>query len=283
MFTKDDRDRILSAVRSEPRTIAELARILSASWVTAQRYVGRMIDEGEPLGIKRLREGTRGGVNIVFRKAALESDPKRSLLAERIISGRHRVDFSPLDLLDLVPRDRWTADRIDRYSENDALVYDRIRADLERASDRIVIFSGNLSFAALERSGVSLRDVLEARAREGVRVSIVCRVELPGLAMIRDVLAINDAVGAEQVRMRVVSQPLRGTVIDGRSAVFTEHLEPSRYREGELSKDTALVYRLQDEDWIAWLEEVFWRLFRGAVAADRRIASLEQVSPLIDG
>ena len=67
MLTKQIKETIYEFVKDEPKTIQEIAQKISSSWVTAQRYIDKLSEEGI-IGSKTFRGGTKGALRIVYTK-----------------------------------------------------------------------------------------------------------------------------------------------------------------------------------------------------------------------
>ncbi len=82
------------------------------------------------------------------------------------------------------------------------------------------------------------------------------------------------------VEIRHCEQPLRCFVVDNKIARLKEVKEPAEYRKEELKKKTFIFYNIYDEEWIEWLQKVFWNLFSTSIDAEKRIKDLESIQKL---
>ena len=58
-------------------------------------------------------------------------------------------------------------------------------------------------------------------------------------------------------------------------AVLKEVLDPKNYAKDELKQKLYILYYIYDEEWISWLQKVFWHLFRSSIDAKKRIEELK--------
>ena len=90
-------------------------------------------------------------------------------------------------------------------------------------------------------------------------------------------LSINKRIGHDTVEIRHCYQPLRANITDDKVAVFKEVLDPKDYARGELKRKLYILYYIYDEDWIEWLQKVFWHLFRSSIDAKKRMEELKLI------
>jgi len=268
-------------VYAMPRTIQDIALLLKVNWRTADAYVERISKEQGTLGVKTFRGGTKGALKIVFwrnteRPAASEAQEQ---LLKKIEAGRKKDDFSPLDIYQFVDKKKRRA--FSEVTDAEEETRDKnIIPLLRQASSEVYIFSGNLSLANLVHGKISVLDVLEELARRNVNIKILTRIDVAGIENIKKVLALNQRVGRNAIEIRYAEQPLRAIVIDTKVARLREVKSPEKYRTGELKGRTYIYYELYEEDWILWLQKVFWHFFRPAVDARKRIEDLMTIEKL---
>lgn len=146
---------------------------------------------------------------------------------------------------------------------------------LKGANRQILFFSGNLTFINYAYHDKKIQNILEEIGREKIASKILTRVELAGIKNIENVLSMNKRMGVDVVEIRHCYQPLRATIVDDKVAMFKEVLDPSKYAKGELKQKLHIFYYLYDEDWIEWLQKIFWYLFRNSIDAKKRIEELK--------
>jgi len=70
---------------------------------------------------------------------------------------------------------------------------------------------------------------------------------------------------------------LRLTIVDSKEAGIKEVKTPELYAKGELKEKLNIIYRIYDEEWIEWLQKVFWHLWRSSISAEKRINEMEKI------
>jgi hypothetical protein len=146
---------------------------------------------------------------------------------------------------------------------------------LKSAQKQILFFSGNLTFSNVGYHDKKIRDILEELGKKKVSSKILTRVEVAGIKNIQDVLSINNRIGYNAVEVRHCFQPLRTTIIDNKEASFKEVLDPQDYAKDEMKHKLFIIYHIYDEEWIEWLQKVFWHLFRSSIDARKRMEELK--------
>lgn len=272
---------IIEFVRTRPRTIQEIARTIGKNWRTADRYVQKIAEETGTIAAHTFRGGTRGALKIVYLVdiARLAGTQAQDLLLSRILSGRRKEDFSPLDIYQYVPEEKRHA-FVEHLAEETITDLQDLASMLRSARKQILLFSGNLSWVALKQRGEKISAVLEETARRGIAIKVLTRVDIASLKNLAQVLAINQTLGRDAVEIRHAEQPLRSTIIDSAHVRLKETKDPGRYKPGELDAQTFIFYDILDEDWIAWLQKVFWKLYSTAIPAKQRLDALESITRL---
>ncbi len=268
--------RILDAVRQKPRSIDELATLIRKNWRTADRYVQRIAETEGSISVRTFREGTRGALKIVFWVPAesIHSSEFQERLFKHIEMGRKKSDFSPSEIYQYVDEKKkdaviLTEDYLDSKSN-----FEDYRERLLGTKSELFLFSGNLSLVNMGTKKEDVADVLEKIAKRGVNIRILTRVEIPGIENIRRILEINNKVGKKMVDIRHCFHPLRGTIFDDSVAILKEIRKPEIYVKGELKEKMTTFYRIYDKEWIEWLKNVFWAMFRSSISAERRIEDI---------
>ena len=273
--------KIVDFVHVKPRTVQEVSQYLNINWRTADRYIEKIAEETGSIETRTFREGTRGALKIVFfnNPERIASSEFQERLLEKILAGRKKEDFSPLDLYQFVDAKKRRA-----FLETQTAEYAKIEQDVislfRAAKEEIIIFSGNLSWANVMQGKQRVLDVLEDVAASGVAVRVVSRVDLASLKNLSLVNDINLRLGRDAIEVRHCDQPLRCVIIDGKQARLKEIKDPLTYKSGELSEKTYVFYDILDEEWVAWLKKVFWVMFRSAIPAKKRLDTLESIEHL---
>lgn len=269
---------VLQFVSQKPRTVQEIAHLLNVAWKTADRYVARIANEHGTIAARTFREGTRGALKIVYTVAekSISRTEFQERLFQRILAGRRKEDFGPFDIYQYIDPKKKNAFAETQAEENASIGHD-IAGIFRSAGQHLLIFSGNLSWTTAVQKKQRMLDILEEVAKTKVSVKILTRVDIGSLKNIFPVLRINEALGREAIEIRHAEHPLRAFTVDTKFARLKEVKDPSAYRKGELEKKTYIFYDLHDEEWVEWLERVFWHMFRTAPPASKRIKELEGI------
>ncbi|PIN70372.1 hypothetical protein COV93_01820 [Candidatus Woesearchaeota archaeon CG11_big_fil_rev_8_21_14_0_20_43_8] len=264
----------------KPRTIQEIAHLINKNWRTADRYVAKMIEETGSLSIRTLRGGTRGALKIVFWNNAekIHSQEFQERLFTRIERSVRKNDFSPFDIYQHVDPKKRQAYLVEEKDEK--IVIDKDLFSLLRSAQKhIFFFSGNVSWVSIIDDEKALIDVLEDLP-SSIAIKVLTKVDITSRNNVTKLMRINEAKGKEMIEIRHCEQPLRGIIIDSRIARFREIKDPGDYKRGELDRKTYIYYEINDPDWVEWLEKVFWKQFRTANLAKKRLESLDTIENL---
>jgi hypothetical protein len=280
-FDKNIQKKILDFVYLKPRTIQEISVLIGKNWRTADSYVERISKETGFIDERTFRGGTRGALKIVYwnNVEKISSNQFQERLAKQIDAARQKEDFSPLDIYQYVPSEKKKAFSEIVEDENVSKTQDIIGL-FARAEKQILYFSGNMSFLEMKEKKKSILDIIEEAARRGVSIKVVARIDIASLANFKKMMEINDKIGKEVIEIRHAAQPLRGFIIDDREIRLKEEKNPLKYKKGELCQKTRLFYEIYDEEWVSWLQKVFWNLFRTSIDAKIRIKDIETIKKL---
>jgi len=277
MLTKEIISKINEFVYSKPRSIHEISKLIKVNWRTADRYVEKISKEEGTISKTVFREGTPGALKIVFWNniEKIHASEVQERLFKQIESGRSREDFNPSEIFQFVDKDkkkiRILNERQYRSQANSKDYIDRLRGT-ERQN---LFFSGNMTFSKIGYKNNNVFKIVEELGRKKITSKILTRVEPAGIENVKNMLYINKRIGYDAIEIRHCYQPLRTTITDDKAAVFKEILDPKNYARGELKEKTYILYYIYDEDWIGWLQKVFWHLFRGSIDARKRIEELK--------
>jgi len=281
MFDVKIQKKIVEFVHAKPRTVQEIAVYLGKNWRTADRYVERIMEEEGSLASRTFREGTRGALKIVFwnNVERIANTEFQERLLQRILDGRTKEDFSPLDVYQYVDAKKRSA-----FLETQAAESARVEQDVvslfKSAKQQVMIFSGNLSWSHVVQGKTKVVDVLEELARKGIAIKILTRVDVASMKNLGVVQEINERLGREAVEIRHCEQPIRCVLIDTKHARFKEVKYVENYKAGELKENTSIFYDIYDEEWLEWLQKVFWHMFRSAIPAPRRLETLKSIQKI---
>ncbi|MFC1755159.1 hypothetical protein ACFL96_17485 [Thermoproteota archaeon] len=266
---------ICDFVYTKPRVVDEVAKHLGKNWRTADRYIQKIAEEDGCISTRTFREGTRGALKIVFWSNIenIHSSSFQERLLRQIESSKHKDDFDFFDIYQYVDEKNKNS-FLEEFEYPSISIKQNLVQLLRNAENELYIFSGNLSWTKMTENNKKLIDILEELAERNVKIRVVCRVDFASLNTLKDVYAINNKIGKEIIEIRHTRQPLRGFVIDGKTARFKDEKLIRTYKEGELLKNTRLFMEITDTDWIEWLTKVFYNMFRNSMDGRKRIEQL---------
>lgn len=264
MLTKEITQKIYNFVTDEPKTIQDISHLIGKSWLTTQRYLDKLSEEGV-IGCKTFRGGTRGALKIIYKRPALQSiSATQKHISDKILSGVRKDDFSPSDLFQFAKKRE--VDVVKSLNSKDNFL--RMKKHFLQAEGEILLFSGDLSFLQYGNNSESMYDVIEDIAKRDISVKVLCRVELTSVKTVQKVLAINSQLGKNCISIKHCSQPLRADIIDGKGVSCIETFNRS-------DKPLHVLYKLYDKEWCDFLVQIFWQMYRGSISAEERIEFLE--------
>jgi DNA-binding Lrp family transcriptional regulator len=273
VLDKETTEKLYDFLKDEPKTVQEISHLLGKSWLTAQRYVEKLLDEGV-IGSRTFRGGTRGALKIVFLRPKLQSlNATQEYIHARILSGSQKSHMSPSEIFQFAKqKEAFSVPAIDSKQN-----FVNMKKHFLSAQNEVLSFSGNLSFLNISHNGESILDVFKTLAQRGVTIKVLCRVEVAGLENIQKLLAINKQIGKTMIFIRHAYCPLRADIIDGRMISCAETLEKSGFREKELAQNMTIIYKIYDSDWVTFLNKIFWEYYSGAIDAQDRITLFSQI------
>jgi len=202
-------------------------------------------------------------------------------LSEDIRRGTRKRDFSPFDIYQFIDADKKEAFLEEQDTEAKAVSQDVIGLLLS-AHRQVLIFAGNFTWSNLSQKGIKILDVMTDLANKGVKIKIVSGIHLPAVDNLGKVLALNRRIKDPKnwIEVRHAFQPLRAIIIDDKIARIKEIKNPSDYEE-KRAKKTFIFYSIYDKQWIAWLQEVFWRYFNSGDYAEARMKELKRIQKIV--
>jgi hypothetical protein len=280
LLNKAITDKISDFVRQKPRTVQEIAFLIEKNWKTADRYLALIETETGLISTRTFRKGTRGALKVVFWNSLdkAKGSAFQQMLLQKILNNKRKEDFSPFDIYQFVSEEKRRAFISEKeYSVHKDLKYDRL---LSEANHQILFFSGNMSWVELGPNSVILRQI-EQLAKKKVSLKILTRVDLTSRKNIEKLLAINKRAGWDAIEIRHAEQPVRAAIIDDRFMSIKEVLSPEFYKQGELAKKTFLFYKIDEPEWLHWMQKVFWHIFRQSVDAEARLKALNSMQRVL--
>ena len=274
--------KICDFVKIKPRTVQDISLLIKKNWRTAERYVEKIEQETGCISTTVFREGTRGALKIVYWNFTedIHSTSFQEELLNQILIGKRKPDFSPFEIYQYVSDKKKKAyiedvsnidPEIEISDENNLIEF------LRQASKQILMFSGNMSWINAYQGKIKVIDVIRELAKRNVSIKVLGRVSIVGEDNVKKLLAINKEVGKDIIELRHRYQPLRAIVIDNKVVKFREIREPEYYHHGELKKKIEIFYEIYDNEWIDWLQKVFWKMFSTSMLAEKRLKEMDNI------
>ena len=279
VLTAEIQKSITDFVYKKPRTVQEIAHLISKNWRTANSYVDKINQEQGTLSSRTFREGTRGALKIVYwnNLEKISSTEFQERLFKKIEAGKGKSDFSPFDIYQYVEANKRRAFLEEQEDEAKTVKQD-VAADVRSAEQQILIFSSNFSWANIVQNNVKLMEVFEDAAKRNISIKILAKVDITSTNNISKILSLNHKLGKEAIEVRHCEQPLRAFVIDSKIARFKEIKESGK---GKTSKKKQYIfYEIYDEEWIEWIKKVFWNFFRTSISAERRLEDIKSIQKI---
>ncbi len=275
-LNEDNTKLIIDLVKKEPRTIQDISKVIKKSWLTADSYVKQVKERTGLIDIKTFRAGTQGALKLVYynHKDALLTNDLKEELYHKIKNGRYKPDFDFMELFQFIPENKKKC-----YSEAyvEDVPYSKDIIDLHQGVQKqLYCFSGNLSFLNIKKNNISLFEVWEELLKRKVRINILCRINLASLSNFDKIIPLFMKY-PELIEIHHCYQPLRGFVVDDKLSLFRYGERVESYRKGELAQNIRIIYEIYDQEWITWLQKVFWNLFRYSIDYQSRIKEIKSI------
>jgi hypothetical protein len=263
--------KIESFVKTRPRTVEEISKLLEKNWRTADNYIKRIASEQGTIKMHTFREGSRGALKIVYtiNEENFHSSAYQERLFTQISSLRKKQDFNPFDIYQHVPINERRA-FLEKQTELEITEKQGLTNALRSAENQVLIFSGNLSWAITRQGKTFLLSLLEELIIRKIPIKILCDVDLESLDNISEVLSLNEKHKTELIEIRHSEQPLRAFIVDSKFARFKQHKQ----------KNTFIFYEITDEEWVVWIQKTFWEIFRKSIGAKQRIKDLKSIETI---
>jgi hypothetical protein len=258
MLTEKEIQKIIEFVKKEPRTIQDVSKLIGKSWVTAQTYTLKIKNQTGLLDIKTFRAGTQGALKIVYynKPDSLKSDELKEVMFNQIKAGRNKNDFDFLEIYQFA-------------NNKNATTKKGISNLFYQAKEMIYCFSGNLS--VVNENGAL--EAIECAAKRGVQIKILCRINL---ATVKNLAKLEKIIiKYPNIEIKHCYHPLRGFIIDNSIARFKT--EENSYKKGELDGISKVFFEIYDEEWVIWLQKVFWNYFRTSLDAKERLKEIKKI------
>jgi hypothetical protein len=276
--------KICDFIYVKPRSIQEIAFHIQKNWRTADAYVDKIIKEQGTLSVRTFREGSRGALKIVYWNniEKIHSNDFQERLFKKIESSRGKNDFSPFDIYQYVDKDKRKA-FLEQQSEYTITSKQDLVGAMRKAEKQLLIFSGNLSWVNAIQDKKKIIDIFEELADRNVSIKVLCQVNLESIKNIEKLLELNHKLHKNNIEIRHCEQPFRAFVIDNNFARFKEsrNIESLKnHTKTSTSYTSYIFYEISDEEWIEWIEKVFWNQFRTSISAENRIKDIESIEKI---
>jgi hypothetical protein len=277
MLDNDIIKRIEDFVYAKPRSIQEIADYIGKNWRTAERYILQIEKDFGTISTRTFREGTRGALKIVYW-ASIEKVSHsvfQEILEEDIMTLKRKEDFSAFDIFQHVPeKDKKTS--IEKKTNENSTNLKEYAELLEKTQKQLLMFSGNLSFINLKNKDVDILKSMEKLVKKGIKIKIICRVDIGGKENIEKLLSLNFKYGKENIEIRHREQPLRAFISDNKLFRIKEIKEPTG-KIKELDKTIFIFYTIKNKEWTEWLSRIFWKMFNKSIDSNKRLQEINRI------
>lgn len=264
-------------VYSKPRSVQEVAQHIKKNWRTADRYIEEIVKEYGTVSVRTFRGGTRGALKIVYWSAVekISSSAFQEQLEQEIMRARGKDDFSAFDIFQYIsPKSKSL--NVETSESEEKAAFDRISNILMQAEKQVIIFSGNLSFINFKKGNKTILSIFDQLVKKGIKIKVLCRVDLNGRKNIENLLSLNNKYGKEMIEIHHRYQPLRATIIDNKLFDIKEIKEPTGQIH-ELDKRLFIFYNIRDKEWVEWLTNIFWKLFGSSINSSIRLEEMNKI------
>ena len=263
--------KINNFVSQKPRTIQEISELIGRNWHTTESYVQKIAQEQGTLALRTFRGGTKGALKIVYWNILGKNQSNfQEMLFQKILNAKHKSDFSPFDIYQYVEEDKRQC--FLELQENNLNVKQDLVGSIGSAKQQVLIFSGDLSWAKAKQGNIPLLKGFEELAKNKVPLKILANIDLNAKDNVHKISEINHKYGQELIEIRHCKQPIRAFIIDQDLARIKE-----KYFLKESATNQFLFYSITDQDWIQWMQKVFWHFFSTAISAEKRLKDLETI------
>jgi hypothetical protein len=273
-----DTKAIVGYVKKGPRTIQEISKLIKKSWVTTDSYVKQIKEQTGLIDCRTFRAGSKAALKIVFYNYSdsISSDDLKENLYSQIKAGRSKKDFDFMEVFQFVDDKKKKSFTEPCKDEESYSGKQHMIPLLRQAEHNISCFSGNMSFINTKEGSTKVIDVIEELLENKVMIKILCRINLASISNISKLSALMTKY-PELIEVKHCYQPLRGFIIDDKIARFKYEEKAETYKHGELDTDTRIFYEVYDQEWVAWMQKVFWNLFRVSIDYDKRLKEIKKI------
>lgn len=265
-------------VYSQPRSILEVAEHIKKNWRTADRYVEEIQTQFGNIKTKTFRGGTRGALKIVYwnLNEKISKGIFQEELEKKVFNSFNKESFSAFDLFEQISdkNKKVTLERKDKEEKTNLVELNEL---LKSTKKQLLLFSGNLSWINLKNKEIDFVKSLESLVERGVKIKVICDVNLTGKENIEKLLQINFKNNCEAIEIKHKKQPLRAIVFDDKKFRIKEVIEPTE-KINELNKKTFIFYTFNDKEWVEWIIKIFYKMFNQGISAKKRLSELDKLN-----
>ncbi len=271
MLREETIKKIENYVKTRPRTIDEISKLINKNWRTADNYVKKITAERGTITTHTFRKGTRGALKITYptTNKDFHSTAHQEKLFTQITNAKQKKDFNPFDIYQYVPEQKRRA-FLEKQTEKEITEKQGLANALRSAENQVLIFSGNLSWAITKQGEITLLSLLEELIRRKITTKILCNVDIESIENINRILSLNEKHKTNTIEIRHAEQPLRAFIVDTKFARFKQHKQ----------KNIFIFYEIRDEEWVNWTQQIFWQIFRTSIGAEERIKDLKSIEQI---
>jgi len=278
VLDRDTRKDIREFIKQKPRTVQEVAQKVGRSWRTADRYLEKMENEEGYISRRTFRKGTRGALKIAYWNNihSFSTSKVQEQLLRKIETGRKKEDFSPFDIYQ-------SADENKRKAFMEKQTRDHVEAKhdiftlLRQAQERIMFFSGDLSWVNLTYKGEKCLKVFRELSNDGINLFFIGRVDTGSMKNAEKFFDFKKSLKNDNIKIRHNEHPLRAFIVDDK---FVQLKEMRKTDGKSMEENKYLFYEIKDDKWVEWLIKVFWKLYRGSIPGEKRIKDLRTIKNL---
>lgn len=275
-------EKIKALVYTRPRNINEIAMAIGKNWRTADRYIDQIMMRTGQIKTMTFREGTRGALKVVYwnNTEKIYSTDIQENLFKKIEKGIDKSDFSPFEIYQFVDADKRNAyyEEIEDESKYDYNISSL--APLFKTTEKgISIFAGNLAFIHLKHKKKSIFQYMQDCVDRGVIIKIITDINLVDIKNIEKVLSLNSGRKESIVEIRHDIIPLRAYIFDN-TIVKLGEIAKGQKKAGQKKNILATYYEIRDENWIDWIQKLFWKKFQNAIRSNLRIENIKSLRKL---
>ncbi len=276
VLTKTISEKIISFIKKQPCLIQDVANYLDLSWVTAERYIQKIEKESGIIKTKTFRKGTQGAIKLVYYNysESTQADEVQKKLFNVIISQSNKKYFDPMEIFQYVDEDKSKA-FYETYKDPSISSKQKLIPLLRSAKEELFVFSGNMSFMNMVENKIKIMDIIEEVLKKGVHIKILTRIDF---ASLDNLSKLNPLLKKyKHLEIKHTFQPLRGFIIDSNLVRLKDEKEKGNFKKNELNQNVRVFYEFYEQEWIDWLKNVFWYLYRNSLNYVERKKVLERI------